>query len=67
MAKLYGRKESIISVLIFGKNFLLIGLSNALMVLFFLSGINLSIFLPLNLAIYRIANAPNILSPGSKE
>ena len=35
----------------------------SIMVVFFLSGINSFIFLPLNPAIYRIGNAPNILSP----
>ena len=33
----------------------------------FLSCMNLSIFLPLNPAIYRIGNAPNILCPRCKE
>ena len=37
------------------------------MVILFLSGINLSILLPLNLAIYRIGNTPNILCPRCKE
>ena len=41
-------------------DFSLIGLSN-IMVEFFLSGINLSIFLPLNPAIYGIGNAPKIV------
>ena len=67
MAKLYGWKETIFSALILGGKFLLIGLSNALMVIFFLSGINLSIFLPLNTAIYRIGNPPNIKCPRCKE
>ena len=67
MAKLYGWKETIFSVLIFGENVLLIGLSNVMMVIFFLSGINLSIFLPLNPAIYRTGSAPNILCPRCKE
>ena len=67
MTKLYGWKESIFSALIFGENVLLIGLSNAMMFLFFLSGINLSIFLPLNPAIYRIGNAPNTICPRCKE
>ena len=35
----------------------------SIMVVFFLSGINSFIFLPLNPAIYRIGNTPNILSP----
>ena len=47
MAKLYGWEENIFSVVIFGETFLLIGLSNAMMVIFFLSDLNLSIFLPL--------------------
>ena len=34
---------------------------NAIMAVLFLSGINLSIFQPLNSAIYRIGNSPNIL------
>ena len=67
MVKLNGWKETIFLVLILGKNLLLIGLSNAMMVAFFLSGINLSIFLPLNPEIYRIGNAPNILCPRCKE
>ena len=37
------------------------------MVILFLSGINLSILLPLNPAIYRIGNTPNILCPRCKE
>ena len=37
------------------------------MVVVFLSGINLSIFLPLNPAIYRIGNVPNILRPRCKK
>ena len=48
MAKLNGWEETIFLVLILGEHLLLIGLSNAAMVAFFLSGINLSIFLPLN-------------------
>ena len=67
MAKFYGWKETIFSFLIFGENVLLIGLSNAMMVINFLSGINLFSFLPLNPAIYRIGNAPNILCPRCKE
>ena len=71
MAKLNGCEETILSVLILGEKFLLIGLSNAMMVAFVLSGINpfthLSIFLSLNPAIYRIGNAPNILRPKCKE
>ena len=67
MAKLFGWEETIFSVLVFGENTLLIGLSDGIMVIFFLSGINLSIFLPLNPAIYRIDNAPNILCPRCKE
>ena len=55
------------SVPILGENVSLIGLSNTIMVVFFLDGINLSIFLPLNPAIYRIGNAPKILLPRSKE
>ena len=38
-----------------------IGFSMALMVAFFLFGTNLTIFVPLNPAIYRIVNEPNIL------
>ena len=38
-----------------------IGFSIVLMVAFFLFGINLTIFVPLNPAIYRIGNEPNIL------
>ena len=49
---------------VLGVNFSLIGLSNTIMVIFFLSGMNLSIFLT---AIYRIENAPKILFPRSKE
>ena len=67
MTKLNGWEETIFSVLILGEDFLLIGLKNAMMVTIFLSGINLSIFLPLNPAIYRIGNAPNILCPTCKE
>ena len=71
MAKLNGCEETILSVLILGEKFLLIGLSNAMMVAFVLSGINpfthLSIFLSLNPVIYRIGNAPNILCPKCKE
>ena len=67
MAKLFGWEETIFSVLVFGENTLLIGLSDGIMVIFFLSGINLSIFFPLNPAIYRIDNAPNILCPRCKE
>ena len=63
MAKLNGWKETIFLVMMFGGNFLnflLIGLSNAMMVVFFLSGINLSILVPLNLAVYKNCNTPNI-------
>ena len=67
MVKLNGWEETIFSVLILAENLFLIGLSNAMMVAFFLSGINLSIFFPLNPAIYRIGNAPNILCPRCKE
>ena len=67
MPKLNGREETIFSVLILGESFLLIGLSNAMMVAFFLSGINLSISLSLNPAIYRIGNASNIRCPRCKE
>ena len=63
MAKHNGWDEILFSVLTLGENFLLIGLSNAIMVVFFLSSINLSIFRPLNFPIYRIGNAPNILCP----
>ena len=37
-----------------------------MMVIFFLSGINLSNFLSLNPEIYRIGNEPNILCPRYK-
>ena len=59
--------QNLFSVLILGEIFWLIGLSNAIMVVFFLSGINLSIFLTFNPPIYRIGNAPNILCPRCKE
>ena len=62
-----GKKPFSQSWLILGENLVLNGLSNATMVTFFLSGINLSIFLPLNLAIYRIGNAPNNLCHRCKE
>ena len=58
--------ETIFSILLLGKKFQM-GLSNAIMAVFFLSGINLSIFLPLNPAIYRIVNAPKFLCPRFKE
>ena len=67
MVKLNGWEETILSVLILGETLLLTGLSNVIMVVFFLSRTNLSIFLPLNLAIYRICNAPNIMCFGCKE
>ena len=67
MAKLYGWKETMFSVLILGGNVSLIDLLNALMFIFFLSGINLSIFLPLNPAIYRVGIVSNILSPRCKK
>ena len=54
MVKLNGWKETIFSVLILGENFLLIGLSNVKMV-FFLSGINLSIFFLLTLQYTELA------------
>ena len=38
-----------------------------MMVIFFLSGINLSIFLPFNSAIYIIGNESNILCPRCNE
>ena len=63
MVKLNGWEEAIFSVLILGENLLLIGLPNAMVVSFFLAGINVSIFLLLNSAIYRIDNPPNILCP----
>ena len=63
MAKRYGWEETTFSVQILGETFSLIGSSNAIMVVFFLSGINLYIFLLLNPAIYRIGKAPNILRP----
>ena len=67
MAKHNGWEETIFSVLILGENFSLFVLSNNVMIAFFLSGINLSFFLPLNPAIYRISNAPKILFSRSKE
>ena len=67
MAKLYGWEETIFSFMKFGENFILIGSSNAMMVVFFLSGINLSNFFPLNPKIYRIGKAPNILCSRCKE
>ena len=67
MFKFNAWEETIVSVLILGENLLLIVLSNAMMVTFFLFGINLSIFLPLNPAIYRTVNVPNILYPRCKE
>ena len=45
----------------------MIGLSNTIMVIFFLSDINLFIFLPLDPAIYRIGNKPKILFRRGKE
>ena len=51
----------------YGENVLLIGLLNIPVVILFLSGINLSILLPLNPAIYRTGNTPNILCPRCKE
>ena len=48
MVKLNGWEETISPALILGENLSLTGLSNAMMVAFFLSDINLSIFLPLN-------------------
>ena len=67
MVKLNGWEETIFSVLISGENLSLIGLLNAMMVALFLSGINIFIFLPLNPAIFRIGNAPNILCPRCKK
>ena len=67
MVKLNQWEESIFAVLILGENLSLIGLSNAMIVSFFLSRTNLSVFLPLNPAIYRIDNAPNILCTKCKE
>ena len=59
---------TIFSVLILVENVSLIGLSNTIMVAFFLlSGINLSISLPLNPAIYRTRKVPKILFTRSKE
>ena len=43
------------------------GLLNIIMVVFFLSDINLPIFLPLDPAIYRIDSAKKVLFPTSKE
>ena len=67
MSKFNGSEETKYSVLMLGEKFLMIGLSNAMKVVFFLYCINLLIFLPLNPAIYRIANVPNILRPRCKE
>ena len=67
MVKLDGSEETMFSVLILGENLILIGLSNAVMVPFFLSGIDLYVLLPLNSAIYRIGNAPNNLCPKCKQ
>ena len=50
------------SVLILEANF-----TNILIIVFFLSGINLPIFLRLNPAIYRFGKAIKILFPSSKE
>ena len=44
-----------------------IGLSNAIIVAIYLSGINLSIFIPWNHVIYWIGNVPNIMCPRHKE
>lgn len=54
------------AALIVGETLLMIGFSNALMVILILSGINLSIFLLLNFAIYTNGSAPNILCPRCK-
>ena len=62
MAKLYEWKRTIFSDLIFKEIF-----TGLLRVTFFLSCIFLFIFLPLNPAIYRIDNVPNILCPRGKE
>ena len=43
------------------------GLLHAIMVAFFLFEMNLTIFVPLNPAIYRIGNEPNILRPRCKK
>ena len=43
------------------------GLLNIIMVVFFLSDINLPIFLTLDPAIYRIDSAKKVLFPTSKE
>ena len=67
MARLCGWEETIILFLKFGEKIILIGLSNAMMIVFFLSGINLSNFLPLNSKIDRIGKTPNILCPRFKE
>ena len=45
----------------------LTGLSNTIILVLFLSGTGLFIFLPLNSVIWRIGNAPKILFPRSKE
>ena len=67
MLKVNGWETTIFSVLILEENLLLIGLSNVMMVAFFLAAVNLSIFLPLNPVIYRIGNAANILCARCKK
>ena len=67
MVKHCGWEKTIFWVLVSGENILLIGLSNAMMVIFFLSRIPLSIFLPLNPAIYGTGYPTNILCPRCKE
>ena len=67
MSKFYGWEQTIFSVLMFREKVLLVGLSNAVMVTFFLSGINLSIFLPLNPAVYRPGNTPSVLGRRCKK
>ena len=67
MVSLNGWEETIFSVLTLGESLLLISLSDVMMISFFLSGMNLSIFLPLNPVIYRTGNASNMLCPRCKE
>ena len=67
MVKRNGWEETTFAVLILEEILLLIGFSNAIMVAFFLSGINSSILLPRSPAIFRIDNAANILCPKFKD
>ena len=67
MVKRNGWEETTFAVLILEEILLLIGFPNAIMVAFFLFGINSSILLPLSPAIFRIGNAANILCPKCKD